>query len=103
MSKKHEEHECFLIMTASQVAKDAIELFLQYRDGYGKDEDEAMSAAVSEIAEADTRLRGVAPEMLSLVKRMRNFIVDNGVEHLCSTNELTDLERAIAKAEGNVK
>ena len=39
-------------MTMEQIARDAIALFLEYRDGYGYDEDRALSQTVSEFAEA---------------------------------------------------
>jgi hypothetical protein len=35
------------------IAKEAIELFLQYRDGYGHDEDSAFAATLNEFSEAE--------------------------------------------------
>lgn len=39
--------------SASEIARQAIELFLLYRDGYGHDEDSAMNETIKEIAEAE--------------------------------------------------
>lgn len=40
-------------MTKLEIVKQAIELFFQYRDGYGHDEDSAMANTIKEFAEAE--------------------------------------------------
>lgn len=40
-------------LTATQIAEDAIGLFIEYRDVHGRDETGARAAAVNEVAEAE--------------------------------------------------